>query len=272
MNKKIYMMAIVTATVICALFGIIKHNENSGFRLDGKTIFQGDAENARKNSQKVSIEKFSSIKVDSKVLDVHILTGNEVEVSFNCTEGLEPDIKVEDGKLIVKQQDKRKTKHGSSSAEVFITIPEKIDISEAIVKTDVGDIKVDSVSIKKTKLSTDVGDVKVEDSEIKDAEINTNVGDVKVKNCVTAELTIDTDTGDINIEDSEFDKLKGSSDVGDIEVESKNSISDYDIELKTSVGDVVYQGEKYRKQFEKEGKKDYKIVLHGSIGDVKLED
>lgn len=137
-------------------------------------------------------------------------------------------------------------------------------------KTNVGDIKVESVS--KANIETRTGDIKVENTkdltgntktgDIKVTNVNniyskTNVGDIKVIN-VSNYMDLSTKTGDVKVEKATIKKdskvesnvgdvkiknvtgcyVEGSTKVGDTDINNKDRKSDIILKIKTRVGDI----------------------------------
>ena len=127
-----------------------------------------------------------------------------------------------------------------------------------IIKTDVGDVKVDDFINLNINITTNVGDVNIE--SINEAVINTDVGKVNISK-VNSKVDIETNVGDVRIEDLNITKnSKIYTDIGDITIKS---INDVNINYKNDIGD---------KNVNKNNKDSMiNLMLETDIGDIEVE-
>ena len=227
MKKNVYMTILTIVTILCIVTGCLLHLHIFDWNLpvfhisDGNVVFDsGEDSDAGPMTENVqSLDAFTEIEIDTNVLSATINVGDSYGVALNCNEKLIPTVSVENGKLLVKQRTKNKWFHGSTSADMLITVPAGTDLKTLTATHNVGDLKVEGVNI-------DVVDLKV------------NVGDIDLDNIAGSTLTVDSDTGDVEAEACSFKTVTIKSDVGDAEYESATNISDYKMDLETDVGDI----------------------------------
>ena len=121
------------------------------------------------------------------------------------------------------------------------------------IKTDAGDIDIDSV--KKANIKTDAGDIDI--NKVESITITSDAGDIKIeainkylnlkldagnvkidKLNITKNSRIETDAGDIKIGSINKIYVNAKTDVGDIKIKKNYRKSDIELKIKTDVGDI----------------------------------
>ena len=133
----------------------------------------------------------------------------------------------------------------NKKGKVLLYIPSSYD-KNIIIKTDVGNVKVDDLISLNIDITTNVGDVNIK--SINEAVINTDVGKVNIFK-VNSKVRIDdikntknskiyTDIGDITIKSINDVNINYKNDIGDKNVNKNNKDSMINLMLETDIGDI----------------------------------
>jgi len=229
MKKNVYISILSVVTVLCIICGTVWHMTGCsamGISGDKRVVVTQQ------------LEAFDSFYIDTDIMDVEIVSGNEYAIYYDAVKNYEPTYKIEAGKLIVNQKEDRGkgwfTGLGSNSEmEMRITVPADVTLSAIETSSDVGEVTIKGIAFEKGTMGTDVGDILVDTCEFKYLDIESDVGETEIKLTGQAgEYTMEllADVGEIEVEDfKQGNTFKQSgtsdkvliinSDVGDIEVE-----------------------------------------------------
>lgn len=271
MKKGIYLALLTLVTCGCILAGTVFRNgifDHNFWEYHYEENIKTEYDQCDSES---TLDSFNKIDIDCDVMDIQIRKGNSYSYSYKCTEKMEPEVSVNNGKLTVTQRDRRKIHTGNTRCDLYITVPADAKISYASVHTDVGEIEVENVNMEESVLTSDVGDITVKSSDFATTEIRTNVGDVFVKNSSITKMNLKSDTGNVEVEDSTFEGLDIRASVGDVDVKSNKDLEKYSMDLSTNVGEVEINGRNYKRSYNKEGTEKYYVNISGNIGDVELD-
>lgn len=259
MNKQIYLIILTVVTVVCILFGSCYHiiGWGASFVRRFLPIIQDEAigswnatELTESENTSINLEDFTAISVDASVMSLTIRPGARASVTWRCSKKLEPRCEVKDGTLFIKQ-DKIK-RFGNNKCSVTLTVPS-------------------DVSYREIGIDVSVGDIEIENLEGERLVIDANVGDIDLTNLSFADIDLDSNVSDVDIENCRFDRLKAESNVGDIDVESTEDLSDYTINLDTSIGSVSCNDRSYRRSFSQTGTSGKSITINTNTGDIDLD-
>lgn len=246
MKRNTYLILITVITVICIICGTMYYAGEWGFGFLSHNI----GEVNEKNGESVELEKFSSLVIESEVMDVHINRGEGYSLEYRTTKGLEPTYQVKNGTLTITQKKKHYNLFGiNNGCDLFLTIPEDVTLSYANIESDVGDISINDMSWEKCDISADVGNIYV---------YGTNLGNA----------WFDSDTGDITLDECEFQSLDAQSDVGDVEISTRKELSAYELDFTTDVGDIRVNGRNYGRTFYQQGTGKNYVKIQGDVGDI----
>ena len=131
---------------------------------------------------------------------------------------------------------------------VSITVPQELDTID--IAAAVGDIDLNGLTSSNLILKADVGDIDISD-------------------CDFGQVELDAAVGDIDFSNSSFLTMNAVNDVGDVKVDT-DDLSDYQIELNTSIGEVSVNGRGSHRSFEQDGDTNRKLVIDNSTGDIEL--
>lgn len=251
MKKTVYLVILSIITVICVFVGCAIHimgwfKGTFMYGLSGVKISHAD----------MDLESFSGISVDVEVGDLTVMPTDGYGISYDCSERLVPEYRVEDGVLFVKSKANRKWWSnfwffGKQKSTIVVTVPNDVYMEMISIKADVGDVNIENLRAEDLTVVMNVGDLDILRGEFKNTNINTDVGDVDVENTV-------------------FDNMEIYSDVGDVDVMVDGDLEDYDIKMSTDIGDISVNRDKKKKEYISEGKADKKIIIETHVGDSSL--
>lgn len=259
MKKNVYLTILVVITVFCIICGSVWHVVGWGFSLFedvADQIFDSDSKSESAgptiSSHPVALDEFTAISVDVRVMSLTIEPGDEASISYRCSKKLTPDYYVDGGTLYITQSGKGPTWWGSSKCSVTLTVPADQYYTMLEITADVGDINIKGLSGEAMQMNADVGDINIKNCEFADMDIQADVGDVDVTKCAFQLLAIDNS-------------------VGDIEVSSIDDLSDYYIDMSTSIGEVEVNDHSFRRSYTQDGSSKQKsITLTNDTGDIEL--
>lgn len=271
MKKNVYLTILTIITVICIIAGSCYHIIGWGISLaeNFNLPFFDDNTNSSAgkltDSGNISLDEFTSIQADINVMDLNIINGQSYSISYSSNEKLIPEYKVENNVLKISQPVKKSNLFGSKKCKVTITVPNQLDTID--ITADVGEINLEGLSAALLTLKADVGDIDVSDCNLENVELDTDVGDVDVSDCTLENVELGADVGDIDFNNSTFLTMNASNGTGDITV-SSSDLSDYQIQLETSIGEVCVNDQNYRRKFNQDGKSTLKLTINNSTGDI----
>lgn len=225
-------------------------------------------------------EDFSSVSINSKTARVNILVSEDDECRVEIKESATRfyTVSVEDGKLLIKENDTRRWYQYIG----IITLSHTINLYmpagqyDALnINTDTGDIKVhegfefdvaqvvgDTSDIEfysnvksKFECETDTGDIKISGVNASAINVESDTGDIIIANVNAGNIELDGDTStlklqNINCKNIEIESGTGKANLGSVVAESNMNISvgtcdvnldacdAAEINIKTTTGDV----------------------------------
>ncbi len=237
MKKTIFLIILGVITVGCIIYGTVYH-VGGGFRhLKHSGIFVSDDGNEETNNEhnlNQKLEAFSKIKIDASIMEIRIQEGETFYISSNWNrEWLRPEVSVEHGELKVSQKSSRKNKAGTNNCRLTLTVPAG--------------------------------------SKFEFLKINSNVGEIKIRNIDAEDISIDTNVGEISLRDVSFDNVTIDSNVGEVNLETGASLKEYAISLSTDVGDVHYDGNRYKHSYNQSGNSNKSIKINTNVGEINVK-
>ena len=272
MNKKIYLIIISLITVFCILFG-------SAYHLFGFDFLQGDSD-TKNNRNKIgesritydeNIDAFDSVRIDASVLAITIKASSTYHVSYDCESRLAPELKVDEGTLIIKQPDNRLPNTRNTHCELTIAVPAYITLDILEAQTDVGDINISKVAAETTSLQADVGSINIRDCSFAFTNTEADVGSITFENCILDGGEMSADIGEIRLTDCTFSNLELSSDLGDVIVFTPSDLKDYQIELSVDLGEIRINNESYKKEYNQRGASGKRLEIENEVGSIDIK-
>ena len=238
MKKTIYLIAIGVITLLCITIGIFRSSKNGRYNWKKNIkITWNNEENIEEfeNEKEYSkaLESFSEIEIDAQVLTVEIERGtNYWAYAAYSKEFLEPKLKLQNGKLSIKQSTKNGPNMGTTTAILRLSIPYDVDLDNIYINVNVGEIEIEDISSDK----------------------------IRIKNNV----------GQIDVTDCKFSKLDADTNVGEIDIRIEDDLKDYSIKAETNIGEIEIGGKNYKKSFTQKGNDNKKIELKTNVGEISL--
>jgi len=240
MKKTIFLIILGVVTVGCIIYGTVYHigggfrNLSRGSGLSFHFDYDKDEEINDEHNLNQKLEAFSRIKIDTSILDIRIQEGEDFYISSSWNrEWLRPEFSVDNGELVVYQHSGKKNKAGSNTCRVTISVP---------AATKLERLKIDS-----------------------------NVGEIKIRNIDAEDISIDTNVGEISLRDVIFDNVTIDSNVGEVNLETGASLKEYAISLSTDVGDVHYDGNRYKHSYNQSGNSNKSIKINTNVGEINVK-
>lgn len=250
MKKTVLLIILGAITVFCIIIGTIR-NVGKGFSLfNNPVIHLGDDDpevnfkwewhsdndgNKESNfSINQSLDKFSAIRIDGSVMEIRVEEGDKFYFDSTFTrDWLRPKVSVENDTLVIKQgRQKNGFKGGNNNCRVVITVPSGTKFSDIV--------------------------------------IDSNVGDIRLRSLTAENIDIQTNVGEVSVRDVSFDKLEVDSNVGEISMDPVNKLDEYSISASTDVGEVRVDGKKYKRNYNSNGSTSKRIKLSTNVGEINI--
>ena len=243
MKKTIFLIILGLLTVGCIFYGTKRHFGNHVKLFDHGliNIELGDTDDSdtdrsdnKRNDFSQTLQSFSSIRIDTSVMEIILEEGSEFKAEgFYTKYWLEPTISVENNKLEIKQTKKKPSvTNGNQNCKVIVTLPAGTNLNFI--------------------------------------DINSNVGEIQIRDIDAEKIDIDLNVGEIGVRNSAFEKLDIDNNVGEVNVRSKNKLDDYDISLATDVGQVNVNGRSHKRSYSQSGKGSKKIKVNTNVGEINI--
>ena len=252
--RKIYIVVISIVTIVCVIIGTVNYF-NGG-------VFWGEDEyceySVSESDGGSELAQFDSISAQTSVMDLTVVAGDEFRLEYKVPAKSKPEIYVEGGVLVVKQEGQKNGVfsfgNGLKGCRFVLTVPEGKALDRVDIVSDVGDVSLSGISAREVKAECDVGDLRMEEcacdavsveGEVGDMDFVgcglgnfsavVDIGDINVEECEAVPAYFESDTGDICLERCEFGDVTGNSDVGDVKIAD---CAFGNVELEVSTGDV----------------------------------
>ena len=187
---------------------------------------------------------FDEIEIVSDISDITFTLSKDNTCRVLCheREKLLHEVKVENGKLIIREVDTRKwydyiTFFSFGDASVTVSLPQA-QYDALRIDVDTGDISIpEAVTFDRINVKTSTGDVIVHGgAQTERMEIVTSTGEIRIRNAWCEEIVLKTSTGDVELKNTVAAKsLQVQTSTGDVELERCDAPL---INVKTSTGDV----------------------------------
>lgn len=119
--------------------------------------------------------------------------------------------------------------------ELDIYVPE--GFQNIIIKSDIGNITTENVSINNLSITTDVGNVTIDKVNV--INVNSNVGNVVIKEINgTNNSSIKTDVGNVNVDKIINLKLAAKSETGSVVIPVIKEELQFTLNIETNIGNI----------------------------------
>lgn len=292
---------------ILVLIGVLMGADNGfGINTKGQPVNYADAK--RYNLPKTKIEKpVTDIDATISYGNIYIKASDDYYIEYNCV-GNEivngPTYEVVDGKLIFKEPQYDVNNDNVFFSFDFDFFDDVDDIEDNYVKiyvptgtvingitiedncgditlsglecenidvtNDYGDIELDNINATNLNLINSCGDVDVTNSQFGNGNIELEYGSVNIESTTIDVVKIDNACGDIETDSLTSKNIEVSDDCGDIELHLLGDISQYDYEVDTDLGDVVFNDTAVESSSTKSEGAEYKLQVKNSCGDINI--
>lgn len=213
----------------------------------------------------------ASLVIDADVANINVTAGATWSVEYALY--FEPKITEANGVLTIQDTPKKDKslwfsfgKSISASPYINVTVPAEIALD---LDTDVGDVRIEGLTLGGAELSADVGNVTLQDVQAASLKAEVDTGDVFM-NQVTASdsLDVECDVGNVTLSEVNARSVTATSDVGDLNVNLTGPLTDYALMVDADVGDIVVDGLKQGKFYNTEG--GIPVFLKTDTGDINV--
>jgi len=235
MKKTVLIIVVIAVTFLCIVFGIFRNSKRISSSREAALSYKWKSDSDRLVNQKLGA--FSSIIINTEVMDLVIEEGNDFSISCDCSSGdIRPVVSEKNGALEIYQNRKNKFLFGFKSrhCHVVITIPS-------------------NTVLESIELDSNVGDVKLRRIKAKNIQLKLNVGEISVRN-------------------TDFDIIDAETNVGEISIDTLENIESYDLLLSSDVGEINASGKRIGKNFRDSGNKSKKISARTNVGEININD
>lgn len=227
--KNIYLIVLTIVTIVCIVIGIF--NWTSGF----SGWFWSEDDDAHTDAMTiVDTEAFDSMDLDIDVGDLEIVAGDSYQIQYYYPKKSEPDIKVENGRLVVTQKQKFK-RHLYDNYKMIITVPKDPEMKSLDLDMDMGSAELTDVYAKNLTVEADMGSIEIANSEFGVIDIAADMGSVTLDNVIFSQGSCEADMGSIEMTGASFERVVCTADMGSIDIDG----SFEDIEADCSMGSVT---------------------------------
>lgn len=230
------------------------------------------------NIMRVDLNQLNKINIDLKTADVRIQRSNtnpyvEYTHLYRGEEDVYTlDVSYENGELNLKSNIQGRELNMKNKVQIVrIFLPMDKGLEELKLKVDAGDVKITDLEARNLDLKVRSGNISFENSFFGGSVAN-EIGDISLDKSELLNAKLTTNVGDILINES---KLGSKSDFttqsGDIIISSSDSLDNFNVKANLEVGNFILGNISYRNikdGFKKDngGKKD--INLKTSVGDI----
>ena len=261
MKKNIFLIILTLVTIFCIILGATHHLgiPRKGISSIGSSIRRGlhsgvfhfgfdyeedDSEDDQEDfdfetedPKSFDIEiigEFKELDVDLNVGGLKIERGNKWEISSKYSHSyLKPVYTLKDGKLSIKQPGYINQKMGSKKCNIVITVPFGTELDKVHLNMDIGATELSGFDIKKGSINTDVGAISISNVNFNDLSLN--------------------------------------SDVGAVSIELVDDLENYDINITSSIGGIVVDGNNVKRRYSQKGDKDKRLRINTDVGGVEVK-
>ncbi len=233
-KKQLYLTILFSVTAVCIMGSIIYRNIDSIKQAFSRSKIETMEEDTSDNKKyfEEELSEFSSIKVDSDIMTVHIKQGSSY--GLNCTYSksiLKPVISLQNGQLFVTQNLPVNYLPANLKCTLEITVPRFSSLNQIEITTDIGEMNLEDMTVKKLETKSDVGAIRIKNVEFNSLDAHSDVGAINISLLDSVDnysMDVESDVGAVNVASK---KVKHNS-------FSQNSGSGKSITVSTNVGAI----------------------------------
>ena len=280
--KKAYLTIIWSITIVCIVAGTLYHVGSfaSGFSFmsHGPFAHVADSGNNTIVSDAMELDILSreaALEIDGDLMDFTIQKGDSWNVEYECTEYLEPEIKVDEkanGKTQITITQPNASKYSGNNfnnvnCKLTLTMPADASISDCNVYLDLGDMDIYGVTADVVDVQMDLGDMDIDNCDFNKLTIVSDLGDVTIQNSKIDSGDIEADLGNTDVLNCDFKDMKVVADLGDVDIDSKSNLDEYTIDAEVDMGELKLNNSKYGEEYHQNGKAGT-LIIDASMGDA----
>ncbi len=250
MNKRVkkglvVAVALIALGIVLAGIGFMTGGNNP-IRL-GPDGFEVGKNRGGTESFSDDLETFKSIDAEMDFSDMELIPSDKyaVEGSFDTAAG-KPDIKIENGVLIIADKEKHdyfnfNISFGTKSQEagkIKIYYPKDAVFEDIKLGLDFGKLEVGGINAKQLKINMDSGDVTLTDTTVEQGKIALDFGKLTAKNLDSKGFEVSSSAGDVALSGSLAGLTKVRCDMGQVTIDSDIAKEQYDFDLNSDLGRV----------------------------------
>ena len=130
-------------------------------------------------------------------------------------------------------------------------------------------LKIPRESLQKFDAKLAVGEIIIEELTADDIDIETGTGNVSIREIEGSQIDITSAVGEVAVYNATFDDIRVNAAIGDVTLETEKNTYDYDIQIKTGLGNTYVEDKPVTSEFTNEGTKG-SIIIVDELGSVNL--
>ena len=217
---------------------------------------------------------FNAIEINNGVGDVEIIASDKFSLeALNLS--VNAQIENNKGKLVVSNDEQIFNLFGwnlrdDDNTKIIIKVPADFQLTEIVIKNGAGKVEISDLSTIFLKLETGVGKFSANNLTSEKTEIDGGVGEVRIENSKIGNLYLNSGVGDIYIGGDITGNNRIECGVGKVAIELIRNIKEYNIQVKTGLGDVKFNQKKVGDQFNSNATIADIISVDGGIGEINI--
>lgn len=152
--------------------------------------------------------------------------------------------------------------------KIIVEIPKDVELEYLSIDTDLGEVVLEKIAepIQELDICASLGNIRIKDCELKgNSSVTAALGNIILEEVTVKNLELTANMGNVEFAGKVEGDLTVQADMGDIKVEVDGKEDDYNNELHTDMGKLVYNGKKL------DGMNQHMCAGHGeTIGDIIL--
>lgn len=226
----------------------------------GQEVYSGDFE-----AEVPYSGSLLELDVEMGVHGLEIVEGNDDRITIRGTNCDRIQCYVKDGILHVKDVGRHKKVYKTTGRTLQLTIPSGIKWAKADLEAGMGYVEMWMLEAREASLDADMGYVAVEFLTAEEADLEADMGSVTVGEGNIGELDISASMGSVKVTGTVSGNVEAEADMGSCVLTLRQSVTDFNYEITTSMGSVELNGEEYS------GLDKEKLILNGAPRTMELD-
>ncbi len=285
MKKTLIIIVIIGLILLIAgkLIMNLNENDNNELSLMNKEVlsFNGDANIINKEFDNVKNINLTLgiysivIQGDSNIKNVQ-MTAKKPSMIVNGSDIDKLEIDYKDGNLTVRQKQDKKWigtfNFNDYKGELLIKIPTKNELGKIDINNGVGDIEIKDISADSLDIDCGTSPVLARNIKISNCNISGGTGSIKLYDISTDKIKIESGTGSTYISGDINKQATINTGTSGVELELKGREKDYDYDIKTGLGSIEINNNKYKREAKIDNKSNSaNIKINAGTGSVDIK-